>query len=216
MEVVSKLVMVETVAIRPYHRNPRKNDQTVARLVELIPKVGFNQPLVLDRQNVIVKGHARWKAAVKLGMRAIPCVYTDADPEAIKLDRLADNRVQEFSAWDNGLLGTELAALPEFAVDLAALDFRLAPLPEPAPREDEESAAPGEGGERGSLPGDSMPSLAPPGADAGGDAPGEPPPAAAAGEGETAGLPDLADYVEVVCSQCGHVLFISASGDDNF
>src|SRR5438309_6277653 len=95
--VVSQMAMVQTSQIRPYHRNARKNDATVEKLVELIPKVGFNVPLVLDRQNVIVKGHTRWKAAIRLGLEQLPCVYTDADPESIKLDRLADNRVQEFS-----------------------------------------------------------------------------------------------------------------------
>jgi ParB family transcriptional regulator, chromosome partitioning protein len=127
VESVSEMVMVETRKIRPYHRNPRKNDATVDKLVELIPKVGFNVPLVLDRQNVIVKGHSRWRAAVKLQMPRLPCVYSDADPETIKLDRLADNRVQEFSTWDKELLGGELASLNlDFAFDLGTLDFELA------------------------------------------------------------------------------------------
>lgn len=127
VEIADQLVMVDTRKIKPYHRNPRNNDATVDKLVELIPKVGFNVPLVLDRQNVIVKGHSRWRAAVKLKMPALPCVYTDADPETIKLDRLADNRVQEFSTWDKELLGGELASLNlDFAFDLSTLDFVLA------------------------------------------------------------------------------------------
>jgi ParB family chromosome partitioning protein len=133
------MVMVETRKIRPYHRNPRKNDATVDKLVELLPRVGFNVPLVLDRQNVIVKGHSRWRAAVKLQMKEIPCVYSDADPETIKLDRLADNRVQEFSSWDKELLGAELASLNlDFAFDIGSLDFELA---------DNRRKAPGETGE---------------------------------------------------------------------
>jgi ParB family chromosome partitioning protein len=127
VEIVDQLVMVETRKIKPYHRNPRTNDATVDKLVELIPKVGFNVPLVLDRKNVIVKGHTRWKAAVKLGMAQVPCVYTDADAETVKLDRLADNRVQEFSTWDQELLGGELASLNlNFAFDLGTLNFELA------------------------------------------------------------------------------------------
>ena len=127
VEIADQLVMVATRDIKPYHRNPRNNDATVDKLVELIPKVGFNVPLVLDRQNVIVKGHSRWRAAVRLKMPALPCLYTDADPETIKLDRLADNRVQEFSTWDKELLGGELASLNlDFAFDLGTLDFVLA------------------------------------------------------------------------------------------
>lgn len=134
---VSEIKLVDTKKIKPYHRNVRKNDVTVEKLVEVIPKVGFNVPLVLDRNNVIVKGHTRWKAAIKLGMKQIPCVYTDADEETIKLDRLADNRIQEFSQWDDELLKGELASLNlGFDFDLKGLNFQLADpepiLPQPA------------------------------------------------------------------------------------
>jgi ParB family chromosome partitioning protein len=125
-EIVNTLVMVETSAIKPYERNPRRNDATVEKLVELIPKVGFNVPLVLDRQNVIVKGHTRWAAAVKLRMPAIPCVYTDADEDSVRLDRIADNKVQEFSSWNEEMLKSELAALSlPYSFDLASLNFKL-------------------------------------------------------------------------------------------
>jgi site-specific DNA-methyltransferase (adenine-specific) len=141
VDVTSTLVMVPTIAIKPYHRNARKNEATVAKLVELIPKTGFNVPLVLDRQNVIVKGHTRWKAAIRLGLRELPCVYSDADPETIKLDRLADNRLQELSLWDSELLRAELAELKGFGAELASLKFEVeiprmelaAPGSEPAP-----------------------------------------------------------------------------------
>jgi ParB family transcriptional regulator, chromosome partitioning protein len=143
VEIVNELVMVETRKIKPYHRNVRHNDVTVEKLAELIPKVGFNVPLVLDRDNVIVKGHTRWKAAVRLKMPRIPCVYTDADPETVKLDRLADNRVQEFSAWDQELLGGELASLNlNFAFDLGTLDFELADNRRRPPNQTVEGDAP--------------------------------------------------------------------------
>lgn len=134
--------MVATAQIRPYHKNPRKNDATVDRLVELIPKVGFNVPLVLDRDNVIVKGHTRWKAAIKLGIKKLPCLYSDADPQTLALDRLADNKVQEASRWDEELLKSELGSLNlGFAFDLAALDFKLEAAPfDPAPRPSAEPA----------------------------------------------------------------------------
>jgi ParB-like chromosome segregation protein Spo0J len=126
MDVVSQLVMVATAKVKPYRRNARQNDATVDKLVELIPKVGFNVPLVLDRKNVIVKGHSRWKAAQRLGMKEVPCVYTDADPETVRLDRLADNRVQEFSLWDDEMLSSEVASLNlGFDFDVGALGFKI-------------------------------------------------------------------------------------------
>ena len=49
MEIVNQIVMKKISEVKPYVRNPRKNDKTVNLLVEIIPKVGFNVPLVIDR-----------------------------------------------------------------------------------------------------------------------------------------------------------------------
>lgn len=126
------VVMIDTNKIKPYTRNARKNDETVMKLCEIIPKVGFNQPIVIDKNNVIVKGHSRWKAAVKLGMEKVPCIISQNDDETNKLDRLADNKIQEFSQWDDEILGTELASinvddieLEDFGFDLS--DFAVTP-----------------------------------------------------------------------------------------
>lgn len=115
MEVVKNIVMKKISEVKPYVRNPRKNDKTVQLLVDIIPKVGFNVPIVIDKKSVIVKGHARYAAAIKLGMTEVPCVVTDADEETIKLDRLADNKISEFSEWINEDLMHE--------VDMINLDF---------------------------------------------------------------------------------------------
>ena len=115
MEVVKNIVMKKISEVKPYVRNPRKNDKTVQLLVDIIPKVGFNVPIVIDKKSVIVKGHARFAAAIKLGMEEVPCVVTDADEETIKLDRLADNKISEFSEWINEDLMHE--------VDMINLDF---------------------------------------------------------------------------------------------
>ena len=120
MEVANKIVMKKISEIKPYVRNPRKNDKTVALLVDIIPKVGFNVPLVIDKDGIIVKGHARFRAAIKLGMTELPCVITDADEEAIKLDRIADNRISEFSEWLSEPLMHELDML---SLDFSNLDF---------------------------------------------------------------------------------------------
>jgi ParB-like nuclease domain len=187
VEIAAKLSMVPIRQIRPYHRNVRKNDLTVEKLVELIPKVGFNVPLVLDRKNIIVKGHSRWRAAIRLGMKELPCVYTDADEETIKFDRLADNRVHEFSVWDERGLAMELELVaPNFAPELVTLDWS---IPEPPPIKE---------------PGESDEAPAP-----------EPPPEEGPGDQPEAGpAPARPDYIEVVCNQCGERLRVSKRGAD--
>ena len=97
--VDSEIVMRPISTVRPYTRNPRTNDKTVELLTKLIPKVGFNVPIVIDERGIIVKGHARFIAAIRLGMTEVPCIISHADPEAIKADRIADNRISEFSEW---------------------------------------------------------------------------------------------------------------------
>lgn len=120
IDVSKKIVMKPINEVKPYVRNPRKNEKTVKLLVEIIPKVGFNVPLVIDKNGIIVKGHARFAAALQLGMKEIPCIVTDADEEAIKLDRIADNKISEFSEWITDELLHE--------VDMLNIDFDLSEL----------------------------------------------------------------------------------------
>lgn len=104
MEIVNQIVMKKLNEVKPYFRNPRRNDKTVEMLVKVIPQVGFNVPILIDKDGVIVKGHARYKAAFKLGMEEVPCVVTNASEEQIKLDRITDNKISELSEWlDEGL-----------------------------------------------------------------------------------------------------------------
>lgn len=119
------IVMIETNKIKPYLRNARFNDETVQKLVEIIPKVGFNQPIVIDKENVIVKGHSRWKAAIKLGIDKVPCIISENSDEINKLDRLADNKIQEFSKWDDSILSTELASINIDDIELSDFGFDL-------------------------------------------------------------------------------------------
>lgn len=97
---MTEIVMVDIDKINPYANNPRINDATVKRLVGLIPKVGFDVPLVLDRENRIIKGHARYKAAKELGIKKLPCIYSDNPDSVNDFDRIADNKVHEFTTWD--------------------------------------------------------------------------------------------------------------------
>lgn len=120
MEIANKIVMKKISEIKPYVRNARRNDKTVKLLVDIIPKVGFNVPIVVDKNGIIVKGHARYTAAIRLKMDEVPCVVTNADEESIKLDRIADNKISEFSEWVTDELLHE--------VDMLNTDFDLTSL----------------------------------------------------------------------------------------
>lgn len=125
MEIVKEIVMKKLNEIKPYFRNPRKNDKTVDMLVRVIPKVGFNVPILIDSNGVIVKGHARYKAAFKLGLVEVPCVITNADEEQIKLDRITDNKISELSEWLDDGLSHEIDSLDlDFGDILSDLDLK--------------------------------------------------------------------------------------------
>lgn len=89
-----------------------------------IAEFGFNVPLVLDKDNVIITGHTRHKAAKKLGLEKIPCIYAEGLTKAqIKAYRIADNKVSEFAKWDNDLLALEMEQLKELDFDMELTGF---------------------------------------------------------------------------------------------
>lgn len=84
--------------LKPYKNNPRINDMAVESVRNSIQAFGFKVPLVIDKDNIIVCGHTRLKAAKELGLSEVPCVMADdLDEEQIKAFRLADNKVSELS-----------------------------------------------------------------------------------------------------------------------
>ena len=98
----------------PYHNNPRINDGAVNYVASLIKEFGFKVPIVIDKNNIIVTGHTRLKAAQKLGLEYVPCLIADDLTDTqIKAFRLADNKTHEFSVWDYPLLDLELDELKE-------------------------------------------------------------------------------------------------------
>lgn len=105
--------------ITPYGKNAKTHDQTqINNVAESIRQYGFVQPIVIDRDGVIVIGHCRALAAKKLGMESAPCVCVDdLTPEQVNALRLVDNKSNE-SPWDFELLVDELEGL-----DLTGFDF---------------------------------------------------------------------------------------------
>ena len=105
--------------LTPYAGNAKKHDSTqIANVAESIRQFGFVQPIVIDRDGVIVIGHCRALAAKKLGMKEVPCVCVDdLTPEQVNALRIVDNKSNE-SPWDFDILPDELAGL-----DFDGFDF---------------------------------------------------------------------------------------------
>lgn len=104
-----KIIDKKLTEITPYGQNPRKNDEAVDKVASSIQEFGFKQPIVVDKDGVIIVGHTRYKAAQKLGLESVPVlVADDLTEEQAKAYRLADNKTNEFAEWDFELLNAEL------------------------------------------------------------------------------------------------------------
>lgn len=117
MKIVSKPIK----QLNPYENNPRINDSAVDAVAASIKEFGFKNPVIIDKNDVVVCGHTRLKAAEKLGLKAIPCIVADdLSEEQIKAFRLADNKTAELAEWDFSLLEQELA---EIDFDMSQFGF---------------------------------------------------------------------------------------------
>lgn len=115
-----KIQNYKTDELVPYEHNPRINDNAVDLVANSIREFGFKQPIVIDRNRVIIAGHTRWKAAKELGLKEVPCIMADdLTPSQVKAYRLADNKVAEASEWDYDLLEEELDGI----LDIDMSDF---------------------------------------------------------------------------------------------
>lgn len=128
--------------IRPYWRNPRRiSDEAVNAIAESIKRYGYQQPIVLDADHVIIIGHTRYTALRKLGYSEVPVVIaSDLSPTQVKELRVVDNRAGEHSTWDFEVLQDELevfdgGGLRGLFSDLLAAEEE-APEPGPAPDTD--------------------------------------------------------------------------------
>lgn len=100
--------------IKPYDRNPRRNDGAVEALAKSITEFGFKNPIIVDKDLVIIAGHTRLKAAKLLGLKEVPVVVaSDLSEAQTRAYRLADNKIGELAEWDDDLLQEELDALED-------------------------------------------------------------------------------------------------------
>ena len=98
--------------IKPYESNPRNSELSLPKVKDSIKNFGFNQPILVDKDNVIITGHTRYKAAKELELDNVPCIIvTDLSEQQIKAYRIADNKVGQDSSWDVSLLKEELQKL---------------------------------------------------------------------------------------------------------
>lgn len=100
--------------IKPYGKNPRRNDGAVEALANSITEFGFKNPIIVDKDLVIIAGHTRLKAAKLLGLKEVPVVVaSDLSEAQTRAYRLADNKIGELAEWDDEFLQEELDALDD-------------------------------------------------------------------------------------------------------
>ena len=133
---------IDIKKIIPYEKNPRKNDKAAKIVAKSIKEFGFRVPIILDKDNVIIAGHTRLKAAEKLGITEIPCLRANnLTPEQVKAFRIMDNKSSEFAEWDLDLLKIEFENLDEMEYDLEFTGFDLKEIgdiwKEKQPKEDD-------------------------------------------------------------------------------
>ena len=119
-----QIQMMKLSEIHPYEKNPRFNDSAVEAVANSIKEFGFQQPIVVDKDLVVVIGHTRLKAAKQLGLTEVPVVIADnLTPEQVQAYRIADNKTGEIAEWNYDLLPIELRDLQEKDFDLSLLGF---------------------------------------------------------------------------------------------
>ena len=108
--------------VKPYEKNPRKNENAVNAVANSIKEFGFRSPIVVDKDMVIINGHTRLLAAKQLGLSEVPVIVaSDLNEEQVRAFRLADNKVAEIAEWDDDLLQEELNLIEE--LDMSQFGF---------------------------------------------------------------------------------------------
>jgi len=123
-DLFDRVERVDREELIPYTNNPKEHpEEQVKKIASSIKNYGWDQPIVVDGDGEIIKGHGRLQAAEKLGLDEVPVIrredLTDAEAKAA---RIADNKTAE-SAWDDDLLGTELSLLEDTPVGMDTLGF---------------------------------------------------------------------------------------------
>lgn len=130
-----EIVKLSIEKIQPYLKNAKKHPKKqIAQVAASIKEFGFNQPVVVDKNGVLIVGHGRFEAAKLLGFKEVPALIVDLSEEQAKAYRLADNKLNE-SDWDMDLVIQELKGLEEFMIDLTGFSKDL--ILEPDEKDDQ-------------------------------------------------------------------------------
>lgn len=112
-----KVIEMSVDDLIPYPNNPRKNESAVDKVAESIKEFGFKVPIIIDKNNVVIAGHTRLKAAKLLKLPTVPVLRADdLTDEQVKAYRLADNKVSGFATWNFRKLSEEEEALEDFGL----------------------------------------------------------------------------------------------------
>ena len=126
-----EIIYLKPSMIKPYFRNPRKNEQAVEKVTKSITDFGFRNPILIDSESIIIAGHTRWKAALKLNLKRVPCmICDDLTEKQIKALRIADNKTGELADWDFALLKDEFEDLNDGEFDLESTGYDLEEIEE--------------------------------------------------------------------------------------
>ena len=124
-----KMEEVDIDLIKPYKNNPREiSAEAVQKVMKSIKEFGYNQPIVVDKDHVILAGHTRWKAMKQLGKKKANIIIRDLTKEQAVAYRIMDNRSGEESKWQNKLLAEELNVLQDKSFDLDLTGFNATEL----------------------------------------------------------------------------------------
>ncbi len=121
-----EIIMKKVDEIKPYEKNPRHNDEAVKYVANSIKEFGFKNPIIIDKNNVIIAGHTRLKASIHLNLESVPCIIADdLTEEQVKALRIADNKVSEISEWNYEVLSEELKNILELDMEDFGFDLEL-------------------------------------------------------------------------------------------
>ena len=126
MEKEMQYYLADVSELIPYVRNARTHSEAqVAQIAASIREFGFLSPILVAEDNTILAGHGRLAAALKLGLKKVPCVKENHLTETQKRAYIiADNKLSLNAGWDNELLAVELSELEgaDFNLDLLGFD----------------------------------------------------------------------------------------------